>query len=205
MACRFAIWARLGRLRRQNASNDKPVLRLQSKSADCSLRLPRIMLKETSYDGDTWPNPRHKLHRQAFRWPALRAVGELPRSNRIRSKDQIKPMLFWRLGLAHVFRRAHQAREEAMQRGRVAVGRQQSCCGPDTVVAPCKFMACCRPGKGFVRNNLPFGPHTTTYGAAWLRRLPSRGTISVGCVLVWIVGKSTTAVSFHRIIHPPPT
>ena len=146
------------------------------KSAGCSLRLPRIMLKETSYDGDTWPNPRHKLHRRASRWPALRAVGELPRSNRIRSKDQTKPMLFWRLALHSVFRRAHQAREEAMQRGSVGVGRQQSCCGPDTVVAPCKFMPCCRPGKGFVRSSLPFGPHKTAYGAAWLRQLPSRGT-----------------------------
>ena len=97
---RFAIWACLGRLNRQNAANDKLIHRQHSKSADCSLRLPRIMLKEASYDGDTWPNPRHKLHRRAFRWPALRAVGELPRSNRIGSRDQIKPMLFWRMGLA---------------------------------------------------------------------------------------------------------
>jgi hypothetical protein len=66
-------------------------------TSNANPRLPRIMSKQTSYDGDTWRNPRHKAACQADRWPALRAVGEVPRSNRIRLKDQIKPMLFWRM------------------------------------------------------------------------------------------------------------
>jgi hypothetical protein len=115
------------------------------------------------------------------RWPALRAVGELPRSNRIRFEDQIKPMLFWRIGLAQRIRRALGARDAAMQRGTVGVA-WLSCCRPDSLVAPCKFMPCCRPGKRFVKSNPLCGPHESTYGAAWPMQLPSRGTNLVsGC------------------------
>ncbi len=152
-----------------------PQIKCQSKPADCTSRLPRIMSKQTSYDGDTWPNPRHKLARQASRWPALRAVGEVPRSNRIRSKDQNKASAFWRIGLTEQSSVGHfRQGSEALQRGCRGVGRQ-SAYRPDSLVAPCKFMPRCRPGKGFVSNDPFFGPHKGTYGAAWLKQLPSRG------------------------------
>ena len=134
------------------------------------------MLKETSYDGDIWPNPRHKLHRRAFRWPALRAVGELPRSNRIRLKDQIKPMLFWRIVLAQRLPSGTSGKGGSNATwecgsGRAAVVPRTRHSGRTLQVHPVVDR-----GWVLLEAIYPFGPHKTTYGAAWLRQLPSRGT-----------------------------
>jgi hypothetical protein len=169
MASRFAIWACLGRWTPKNASDHEITSDHLNKHR--TMATPGKIRATSSIAG--------------LRWPALRAVGLLPRSNRIRPKDQIKPMLSWRIGLAPRLASGTSGQGGSNATWACGSGTAASCYRPDTLVAPCKFMPCCRPGKDFVRSTLLLGPHKTTYGAAWLRQLPSRGThLVLGAILV---------------------